>query len=155
MYNVITRARLSAVARLRPPSTSRARCPRGPRPFPRVLVTIDTGLYLTAVQCSCQPPWFKNGRRGPVSSFGRTEITPVKVPTPEQNRWLWPAATAVMIHNRHTRTDTCVRWGLAVTYNRYKVIADSLPKRPRNGRFTSETTTWIQKRFKMPAGTSR
>jgi hypothetical protein len=35
----------------------------------------------------------------------------------------------------------------------------SLPKRFRNGRFTSETAvetaTWIQKWFKMPVGTSR
>jgi hypothetical protein len=28
---------------------------------------------------------------------------------------------------------------MAVTYNRYKVVTVSLPKRFRNGRFTSET----------------
>ena len=28
---------------------------------------------------------------------------------------------------------------MTVTYSRYKIITDSLPKRPRGGRFTSET----------------
>ena len=56
---------------------------------------------------------------------------------------------------RYTRTDSCVRWGMAVIYSRYKFIAVPLPKRLRNGRFTSETATWIQKWFKIPAGTSR
>jgi hypothetical protein len=37
-----------------------------------------------------------------------------------------------------------VRSGMAVTYSRYKFLV-SLPKRFRNGRFTSETATWIQK----------
>jgi hypothetical protein len=41
--------------------------------------------------------------------------------------------------------ETCVRWGMAVTYERYKFVTVSLPKRLRNGRFTSETATWIQK----------
>jgi hypothetical protein len=47
----------------------------------------------------------------------------------------WP------LHNCYNRTDTCVRWGMAVTYNRYKFVTVSLPKRfrNRNGRFTSET----------------
>jgi hypothetical protein len=27
-----------------------------------------------------------------------------------------------MIHNRYTRTGTCVRWGIADTYNRYKFV---------------------------------
>jgi hypothetical protein len=47
---------------------------------------------------------------------------------------------------------------MAVTYNRYKLVAVSLPKRFRNGRLTSkrraavsevkrETATWIQKWF--------
>ena len=42
-------------------------------------------------------------------------------------------------NNRYTRTDTFVRWGMAVTYSRYKFVTVSLPKRFRNGRFTSET----------------
>jgi hypothetical protein len=37
---------------------------------------------------------------------------------------------------------------MAVAYNRYKFVTVSLPKRFRNGRFTSETATWIQKWFK-------
>jgi hypothetical protein len=53
---------------------------------------------------------------------------------------------------------------MAVTYNRYKFVTVSLPKRFRNGRFTSETAvrrfeietaTWIQKWFKKSVGTSR
>jgi hypothetical protein len=56
------------------------------------------------------------------------------------------------------------RWGMAVTYNRYNFLTASLPKRLRNGRFTSETavrrfrsetTTWVQKWFKKSAGASR
>jgi hypothetical protein len=31
------------------------------------------------------------------------------------------------------------RWGMAVLYGRYKFVTVSLPKRLRNGRFTSET----------------
>jgi hypothetical protein len=39
---------------------------------------------------------------------------------------------------------------MAVTYSRYKFVTVSLPKRFRNGRFTSETATWIQKYLKNP-----
>ena len=39
-------------------------------------------------------------------------------------------------------------WPLRVAYNRYKFMAVSFPKRLRNGRFASETATWIQKRLK-------
>jgi hypothetical protein len=45
-----------------------------------------------------------------------------------------------MIQGRYTRTDTCVRWRMAVTYGRYRFVTVSLPKQFRNGRFTSETT---------------
>jgi hypothetical protein len=48
----------------------------------------------------------------------------------------WP------LHNRYTRTETCVRWVMIVTYNRYKFVTVSLPKRFRDGRFTSETAAW-------------
>ena len=54
-----TRVRLSAVARLRPPSASRSYCPRGPRPCPRMPVAIvDASLCLTANRCMCvlRPP---------------------------------------------------------------------------------------------------
>jgi hypothetical protein len=44
---------------------------------------------------------------------------------------------------------------MAVTCSRYKFVTASLLKRFRNGRFTSETATWIQKWFKMSVGTSR
>jgi hypothetical protein len=53
-----------------------------------------------------------------------------------------------MLHNRHTRTDTHVRWGMAVTCDRYKFLSVSLLKRFRNGHFASETATWIQMHFK-------
>jgi hypothetical protein len=33
---------------------------------------------------------------------------------------------------------------MAVAYSRYKFVTISLPKRFPNGRFTSETATWIQ-----------
>ena len=61
---------------------------------------------------------------------------------------------AVITHNRYTRTDTFVRWGMAVACDRYKFVTVSLPKRLRDGRFTSETATWIQKWFKISAGAS-
>jgi hypothetical protein len=44
---------------------------------------------------------------------------------------------------------------MAVACNRYKFVTVSPPKRLRNGGFNSETTTWIQKRFKISVGTSR
>jgi hypothetical protein len=37
---------------------------------------------------------------------------------------------------------TCVRWGMAVAYGRYKFVTVSIPKRLRNGRFNSETAVW-------------
>jgi hypothetical protein len=83
----------------------------------------------------------------PSSTFRRAPMVP------------WP------LHNRYTRTDTCVRvrWGMAVTYNRYKFVTVSLPERFRNGRFTSETAVrfqkrnghWTQKYLKKSVGTSR
>jgi hypothetical protein len=42
-------------------------------------------------------------------------------------------------HGRCTRTDTCVRWGMAVAHDRHKLVTVPFPKRPRDGRFTSET----------------
>ena len=44
---------------------------------------------------------------------------------------------------------------MAVTYSHYTFVTAPLPKRFRNDRFASETATWIQKWFKIPAGTSR
>ena len=41
---------------------------------------------------------------------------------------------------------------MAVTYSRYKFVTVSLPKRFRNGRFNSETATWIQKWLKNSLG---
>jgi hypothetical protein len=54
-------------------------------------------------------------------------------------------------------TLTCVRWGMAVAYNRYKFVTVSLPKQFHNGHFTSETATatCIQKCFKKSVRTSR
>jgi hypothetical protein len=51
------------------------------------------------------------------------------------------------MHYRYTRTDACVRWGMAVAcYSRYKFVTVSIPKRFRNGRFTSETAVrWFKK----------
>jgi hypothetical protein len=37
---------------------------------------------------------------------------------------------------------------MAVACNLYECVTVSLPKRPRNGRYASETATWIQKWFK-------
>jgi hypothetical protein len=45
--------------------------------------------------------------------------------------------------------------GMTVTYGRYKFVTVTLPNLLRNGRFTSETATWNQKRFKIPAGAPR
>ena len=43
------------------------------------------------------------------------------------------------LHDRYTRTDTCVRWEMPVRYIAVKFLSVSLPKRQCNGRFTSET----------------
>jgi hypothetical protein len=53
---------------------------------------------------------------------------------------VWPAP----LHNRYTRAETCVRLGMAVTYNRYKYATASLPKRLRDGRFASENTAVLE-----------
>jgi hypothetical protein len=60
-----------------------------------------------------------------------------------------------MLHGRYTRTDTCVRWEMPVTYIAVKLLSVSLPKRPCNGRFRTETATWIQKHLKKSVATSR
>jgi hypothetical protein len=52
-------------------------------------------------------------------------------------------------HGRHTRTDTCVRWGMAVTCNRHKFVTVSILIRLHNGRFTSETAA---QRFQKRSG---
>jgi hypothetical protein len=41
---------------------------------------------------------------------------------------------------------------MAVTYNRYKFVTASLPKRFRNGRFTSETAGAAVSKLKPPPG---
>ena len=43
------------------------------------------------------------------------------------------------LQNRYTPTGTLFRWGMAVTYSRYKFMAVSLPKRLWYCRFGSET----------------
>jgi hypothetical protein len=68
------------------------------------------------------------------------------------------------LHDRYTRTDTCVRWGMSVKYiavnflpfhfrNR-RVTAVSILKPPVGG-FRIETVHRIQKWFKISVGTSR
>ena len=46
-------------------------------------------------------------------------------------------------------------WGMSVKYIDFKFLSVSLPKRPCNGRFNSETAIWIHKWFKKYVGTSR
>ena len=53
-----------------------------------------------------------------------------------------------MLYNRYTRTETCVRWLMALHIS-YKFVTVSLLKLLRNGRFASETATWIPKWFKI------
>jgi hypothetical protein len=84
-----------------------------------------------------QSPSFKGGLRAPWDLRRRTEIIPVK--DPHQNITVGFDQRPRPLHNRYTRTDTCVRWGMAAAYSRYKFVTVSLPKRFRNGRFTSET----------------
>jgi hypothetical protein len=86
-----------------------------------------------------QPPSFKGGLRAPWDLRRRTEIIPFK----DSHTRIKPLALSnghgrYITVTRYTRTDTCVRWGMAVTYGRYKFVTVSLPKRFRNGRFTSE-----------------
>ena len=72
----------------------------------------------------------------------RTEIIPVKDPHTRIQNILIPVdfdQRPRPLHNRYTRTDYFVRCGMAVTHSRCKFVAVSLPKRFRNGRFTSET----------------
>jgi hypothetical protein len=89
----------------------------------------------------------------------QTEIIPVKDSHTRTKPLALVSGYGRHIHNRYTRTGTFFRWGMAVTvtgtYGRNKFVAVSLPKRLRNGRFRSEMVTWIQKWFKISAGTSR
>ena len=81
----------------------------------------------------------------PCISVPLIRVVPPASGTPHQNITVGFDQRPRLLHNRYTRTDTCFRWGMAVTYSRYKFVTVSLPKRFRNGRFTSETATWIQK----------
>jgi hypothetical protein len=58
------------------------------------------------------------------------------------------------LHNRYTRTDTFSvgEWPLHIAVVNFLIV--SLPGRFRNGRFTSETATWIQKCFQKSVGNS-
>jgi hypothetical protein len=53
-----------------------------------------------------------------------------------------------------SRPLACFHWGMAVNYGRYKYVTVFIFERLRNGRFASEISTWIQKWFKISAGTS-
>ena len=63
-----------------------------------------------------------------------------KVERKEGRRFTHPNITAGFdqrprpLHNRCTRRDTGICWGMTVTYSRYKFVAGSLPKRFRDGR---------------------
>jgi hypothetical protein len=57
-------------------------------------------------------------------------------------------------HEGAQRTDAG-SWARAFPRKRHELVAVSLPKRFRDGRFNSETATWIRKWFKISAGTSR
>jgi hypothetical protein len=48
------------------------------------------------------------------------------------------------LHDRYTRTDTCVRWEMSVKSIAVKFLSVTLLKPPFGG-FRSETVTWIQK----------
>ena len=98
-----------------------------------------------------QSPSFEFGPSTTQDLRRRTEIMPVKR-FPHQNKTVGFGHRPRPLHNRFTRTDTCVRWGMHVAHSRRKSLTVSLPKRFRNGRFTSETTTWIQKYLKNPLG---
>jgi hypothetical protein len=67
----------------------------------------------------------------------RSEIIPVKDP----HTRIKPL-TLASGHGRYItvtpKTVTCVRWGMAFAYSRYKFVTASIPKRFRNGRFTSK-----------------
>jgi hypothetical protein len=76
--------------------------------------------------------------RGPQDLRRRTETIPVKYSHTRIR--IKPLALALASgHGRHTRTDTCVRWGMSFAYlSRYKLVTVSLPKQFRNGRFNPE-----------------
>jgi hypothetical protein len=72
------------------------------------------------------------------------------VPVKDPHTRIQPLALA----SGHGRYITVTFWPLHIYYNRYKFVTASLPKRFRNGRFNSETATWIQNYFKQSVGTS-
>jgi hypothetical protein len=88
-----------------------------------------------------QSPSFKNQPGETRDLRRRTEKTPAK----DSHTRIKPLALAFGQRPRplHDRCTRCVRWGMAVavycTYSRYKFVTVSLPKRFRDGRFTSET----------------
>ena len=134
-----------------------------------MLLAVDGGLWLwSTAYCNCTVQWYwgdtyynnispvlqvtwrvrhfspPNSRPnlGPRGIWvGGAEIIPVKDSHAHPNKTVGFSQRPRPLHNGYTRTDTCFRWGMAVTvtYSRYKLVTVSLLKRFRNGRFNSET----------------
>jgi hypothetical protein len=68
---------------------------------------------------------------------------PIKDPHTHQKKTIGFGQRPRPLHDRHTRTDNFVRWGIAVAHSRCKFVTVSLRKRPRDGRFTSETAVRV------------
>jgi hypothetical protein len=56
-----------------------------------------------------------------LTALGQAEIIPNKRPNIRKKAVAFDQRPRP-IHNRYTRTGTCFRWGMTVTYNRYKFI---------------------------------
>jgi hypothetical protein len=105
----------------------------------------------------CQPPCFKGGPSTTQDLRRRTEITPAK--DSHTRIKLLDLASGYGRYMAVTPNGHFARWGIVVTYDRYKCVTVSIRERLRtgNGRFNSEMAAWIQKWFKIyiSAGTSR
>ena len=88
----------------------------------------------------CEVPWeWKWSGDNTVELYSIIGRTPVKDPHTRMKPLDLASGNARHTHGRYTRAGACVRWGMAVTSDCCKCETVSLPKRFRNGRFTSET----------------
>ena len=121
------------------------------RPRPRLTVQHNINVcYLIRDRVSPRDSrWYRGSRRIwggeliyiPVKD-SHTRINYLWLITHFKNKTVGFGQRPQPLHDCYTRTDTFVRWEMAATCSRCKFVTVALPKRFRNGRFTSETAVW-------------
>jgi hypothetical protein len=112
------------------------------------LYPLGNGRYISA-------PVIRDVSPGTVGfeMYLRGSLTPVKDPHARIKPLAFTSGHGRYITATPERTlVSCVRWGMAVTYSRYKLVTASLPKRFHNGpfQFWNRIQKWLKKTVGNP-----